>query len=186
MEEQSIKLLIDYYNEIKDQSIIVKKFLIKSECPFLFYISIFNIILTTLLFGLMTKFKYLWGLFIIVGVNLIFIFISCLVPQKLLFKFDFDNDSLIIQKIGFSSCCKCGKLSYNISKIKIFKNNITKVYTKKYLNLILETNDGEDINLMTGQIFCKKEEEINNISKILNLILNKNNIDNNNNFNKIY
>ena len=185
MEEQSIKLLIDYYNEIKNQNIVVKEFLIKSECPFVFYISIFNLIFTTLLIGFLDNFKNLLPLFIVIGINLILILISCLVPQKIFFKFDFENDSLIIKKLGFLSCCKCGKLSYNMSKIKTFKTKIEKVYTKKYLHLILETNEVEDINLMTGQIICKKEEEINTISKILNLILNKNNIDNNNN-NKIY
>ena len=176
MEEQSIKLLIDYYNEIKNQNIVVKEFLIKSECPLVFYITIFNLIFSTLLIVFLDNLKNLLPLFIVVGVNLIIILITCLVPQKIFFKFDFDNDSLIIQKLGFSSCCKCGKLSYNISKIKTFKAKIEKIYT---------TNDGEDINLMTGQIICKKEEEINNIFKILNLKLNKNNIDNNNN-NKIY
>ena len=179
MEDQSIKLLVDYYNEIKNQNIVVKKFQIKTECTIIFYITIFDIIFLTLFFGFMTKFESLLGLFIVVGVNSIFIF-TCFVPQKLLFKFDFDNNFLIIQKLGFLSCIKCGMISYNLSQIKIFKIKINKVYTKKYLNLILETNDGEDINLMTGQIICKNEEEINNISKILNLILNKNKIDKNN------
>ena len=178
MTDQSINLLVNYYNEIKEQSIITKKFVIKNECPFLVYFLFINTIIVTLIVGFVTHFLLL-AILLNAGLNIIVIIISCVVPQKLNFQFDFNNNTLIIEKLGFLSCIKCGKTLYFISQIKIFKIKIIQNINKKYIYLILETIDGEEKELMSGQKVCKSEEEINNIPKFLNLILNKNNVNNN-------
>ena len=181
MTDQSYKLLVNYYNEIKEQSIITKKFVIKNECPFLVYFIFINIIIVTLVVGFVTHF-HLLSILLNAGLNIIVIIISCVVPQKLNFQFDFNNDTLIIEKLGFLSCIKCGKTLYYISQIKMFKIKIKQVVNKKYIYLFLETINGEEKELMSGQKLCKSEEEINNIPKFLNLILNKNNVNDNNKY----
>ena len=181
MTDQSIKLLVNYYNEIKEQNIITKKFVIKNECPFLVYFLFINTIIVTLIVGFVTHF-HLLSILLNAGLNIIVIIISCVVPQKLKFQFDCNNDTLIIEKLGFLSCIKCGKTLYYISQIKMFKIKIKQVVNKKYIYLFLETINGEEKELMSGQKLCKSEEEINNIPKFLNLILNKNNVNDNNKY----
>ena len=114
MTDQSIKLLVNYYNEIKEQNIVTKKFVIKNECPFLVYFFFINTIIVTLIVGFVTHFLLL-AILLNAGLNILAIIISCVVPQKLNFQFDFNNNTLIIEKLGFLSCIKCGKTLYYIS-----------------------------------------------------------------------
>jgi hypothetical protein len=179
MSDQSINLLMNYYNEIRDKNIVEKIITIRKECSISIYIMIFSSIFLVIFVGIMTKFKPLWVLSLPIGINLITILIFCLYPQKLYFKFDFIRENLTIKKLSFFSCFKCGTSIYDLNEIIKFQIEKKQVITKKYFSLIIVLKDQREKTLMMGQIICQSDEKINNIASILNLILEKNSRSNN-------